>query len=85
MNNVAVITTKYVIENESPIVLVFKDIEGDWQFFGKEENIGEEDGRVVSLSEILDIDPSIEDILWIDNGTQAWREGYDKEWKYSKY
>ncbi|MDQ0065122.1 hypothetical protein J2T03_001005 [Chryseobacterium lathyri] len=30
MSNLAVITTKFVLENNSPIVSVFKDIEGDW-------------------------------------------------------
>lgn len=80
MNKLPVITTKFVIENNSPIVYVFRDEEGDWQFFGKEENIKEEDAKVISLDEILEIDPSINDILWISNGMQAWRDNVNSEW-----
>jgi hypothetical protein len=31
--NKAVITTKFVVENNSTIVSVFYDEDGDWQFF----------------------------------------------------
>lgn len=85
MEDVAVITTKFIIEDGSPIVSVFKDTEGDWQFFGKEENITEEDARVVSLREILELDSSIKDVLFMSNGMQAWRENYNEEWKISVY
>lgn len=83
MKETAVITTKFVIENKSPIVSVFRDEDGDWQFFSKEENIQEKDARVVSLNEILEIDSTIKDILWISNGMQAWRDNIDGEWNTS--
>ena len=83
MQKLAVITTKFVIENKSLIISVFRDEEGDWQFFGKEENIQEQDARVISLNEILEIDSSIKDILWINNGMQAWRVGINGEWNIS--
>lgn len=83
MQRTAVITTKFVIENKSPIVSVFRDEDGDWQFFGKEENIQEQDARVIGLDEILEIDLSIKDILWINNGMQAWRDTIDGEWNTS--
>ncbi|SEW25262.1 hypothetical protein SAMN05421841_1843 [Chryseobacterium wanjuense] len=74
MENLAVITTKFVLEDNSPIVSVFKDEEGDWQFFGKEKGILEEDARVIKLEEILRIDKSIGDILAIKNRSHVWRE-----------
>lgn len=80
MENLAVITTKFVIENNSPILSVFRDEEGDWQFFGFEE-VEEQDARVVSLEEILKIDPSIQEILWLSNGMTAHRENAQVEWK----
>ncbi|WP_035643494.1 hypothetical protein [Flavobacterium sp. ASV13] len=80
MKNIAVITTKFVLEKKSPIVSVFRDDDGDWQFFGKEEDIQEEDARVISLDEILKIDDSINDILWINNGMHAWRENKNEKW-----
>ena len=44
--NKSAITTKYVVNNNSIIVSVFYDEDGDWQFFGKEE-VSEEDAIVV--------------------------------------
>lgn len=85
MNNLAVITTKFVLENNSPIVSVFKDIEGDWQFFGPEENISEDEARVISLEEILQIDSSINEILTMENENHAWRTGIDDHWKIEQY
>lgn len=49
MDNLAVVTTRFIIDDNSPIVSVFKDDEGEWQFYGKEENILEEDAQVISL------------------------------------
>lgn len=79
MNNKPVFTTKFVIEDRSEIIYVTHDKEGDWQFFSKEE-ASEQEARVVSMDEILDLDNSIEEILWIPEGTEAWREGVGKEW-----
>ncbi len=85
MNNLAVITTKFVLENNSPIISVFRDEDGDWQFFGKENNISETDARVVSLNEILNLDKTIEQIITISKGMQAFRESKDKDWKTRVY
>lgn len=78
-----VFTTKYVIENNSPIIYVSHDLEGDWQFFGKEKNLTEDDGRIASLGEIVEIEPSIKEILWIPKGMQAWLDVTTKEWSTS--
>lgn len=56
MDNLAVVTTRFIIDDNSPIVSVFKDDEGEWQFYGKEENILEEDAQVISLEEVLKLD-----------------------------
>lgn len=78
--NVPVFTTKYAIENEALITNVVHDSEGDWQFFTKEDDTTNESARIVSLEEILTLDPSIEAILWIPEGTKAWRSDKDSEW-----
>ena len=75
-----VITTKYVINNISPVLTVYRDEDGDWQFFGEEINISEEDARVISLVEMLNLDPSIGNILWIGNGMKATRVSISDEW-----
>jgi len=81
--NQAVFTTKYVLENHSPIIYVSHDVDGDWQFFGQEDDLSEEDARIISLGEILKITPSLKEILWIPEGMQAWLNAETKEWQTS--
>ena len=53
--NVAVFTTKYVLELQSPILYVSHDEEdGAWQFFG-EEDVTESDCRIISLLNFLEL------------------------------
>ena len=80
----AVFTTKYVLERQSPIVYVSHDENGDWQFFGKEQNITEEDARVIAFGEILKISPLVEKILWITERMQAWLSETN-EWQTSLF
>ena len=75
-----VFTTKYVIQKESEIVFVAHDKEGEWQFFGRENDVHENDARIVSLKEIIDLDPTLNDILWIPEGTEARRARVGSEW-----
>lgn len=79
----AVITTKFVLEKQSRIVYVSHDVDGDWQFLGKEDGLSEEDARVVSLGEILKMESSIKDLLWMPEKMQAWWNADKKEWHTS--
>ena len=81
----AVITTRFVLENNSTIVSVFKDTDGEWQFFGNEECISEQDARIISLNEILQIDPTIKELFEITSGSHAYRENKDDDWKIEQY
>lgn len=81
--NQAVFTTKYVLENNSPVIYVSHDADGDWQFFGKEDGLNEEDARIISFGEILKINPSLKEILWIPEGMEAWFNDETKEWQTS--
>ena len=76
----AVFTTVYVIENNSPIVYVSHDIDGDWQFFGHEKDVEIDKARVVSLEEIIEIDSSVKDVLDMPRGTAAHRKSRESEW-----
>ncbi|MEN9548297.1 MAG: hypothetical protein RIR12_888 [Bacteroidota bacterium] len=84
MYNNPVFTTKFVIESKAEIIYVTHDREGYWQFFSNQD-ASEQEARVVSMDEILEIDPSLEEILWIPEGTEAWREGVGKEWVTKVY
>ena len=76
----AVFTTVYVIENNSPIVYVSHDMDGDWQFFGPEENVEMDKSRVVLLGEIIDMDSSLKELLDMPMGTAAYRKSRESEW-----
>jgi len=84
MDNKPVFTTKFVIEDRSEIIYVAHDKEGDWQFFSRED-ASEQDARIISINEILELDGSLKEILWIPEGTEAWREGVGKEWTTKVY
>jgi len=83
--NQAVFTTKYITEDKSIIVYVVHDKDEDWQFFGSEKGIDEKDGRVISLGEVIRLDPTIKEILWIPAGTEAWRANPGSEWTTGIY
>jgi hypothetical protein len=78
-----VITTKYVVENNSPIISVFYDEDGDWQFFGDEE-CSEEDALVISIQQILDIDKTLVNLPDMEKGHKAYRINKKSKWELAK-
>jgi len=82
--NQAVFTSKHVIENGSLITHVSHDPEGDWQFHS-EEDISEEDARIVGLGEIIEIDESVKGVLDMPIGCSATRNNRDENWIIGKY
>ena len=79
-NNQYVITTKYVINNNSPIIRVIHEKDGDWQFLGKEENLSESDAIVLSLEEIICLDKTLQNVLSLPLGKQAYRTSPKDNW-----
>ncbi len=77
----AVITTKFVLEKGSPILYVFhyKD-DGSWQFSGEETDIEDEDFRVISLEEIINIDKSVLEVSDLPLGGEAFRKSKELTW-----
>lgn len=78
--NTAVFTTKFVLENNHPILYVFHDAEdGAWQFHS--EDVAEQsDARIIALSEALDIDPSIAALDDLPEGWKATRQKPSTPW-----
>jgi hypothetical protein len=71
--NVAVFTTKQIIEKQKPILFVSHDEEdGAWQFHDGDLT-SSEDARIVSLLQIVTIDPSIMDLADLPYGWEASR------------
>lgn len=78
--NTAVFTTIYVMKNKEPITLVLHDSEdGAWQFFSNKKT-SEKDAMVVSLDEIIALDPSIAKLADMPLGYGAFRTKKEDPW-----
>ncbi len=78
--NTAIITTKYILDRQSPILFVFHYDDGSWQFSGPEEDLEDEDYRVISLEEIIAIDASVLEVADLPYEGEAYREQVDFPW-----
>jgi len=81
--NLATFTTRPVIDNELPILYVYHDEEGDWQFLCGSTN-DSEDMRMVSLKYIVEIDNSVNELHNLGLGEYAWRESISDKWNRDK-
>lgn len=77
--NLAVITSRNVLENHSPILEAIHNTDGIWEFYGSEP-LNTTDFRVVSLEEIVKLDVSINCILHIKEGYFAQRKDQESKW-----
>jgi hypothetical protein len=78
-----VYTTRFVIEDKSPIILVSHDEDGDWQFLSEEGPV-ESEARVILLGEMIQHDPSILEIADLALGAKAFRDNADCPWRIRK-
>lgn len=82
--NMAVITSIYVISKYSCITEVIHNSDGIWEFYG-DDALKEDDFKVISLEEVLQIDDSIYQILFsIHSGYYAKRINKNSEWNIHK-
>lgn len=79
--NTAVITTRYVLEDGSPILSIFHYDDGSWQFSGPEENLIDEDYRVLSLEEIIKMDSSVLEVADLPYEGEAYRDDKNSPWE----
>lgn len=80
--NTAVFTTSFIINEKKPITYVSHEIEdGAWQFFSDDEFIDfEKVAKLVSLEEIIDLDPSIIELSDLKEGYVAFRKTQNDKW-----
>ncbi len=76
----SVLTIKQVIIENQPVLFVNhnKD-DGTWQFFSR-DNFKMKDAIVVSLQEIIEKDPTLNDLFDLPLGWQASRESVSDAW-----
>ena len=78
--NCAAITLKSIVLDGKPILHIVHDEEDHgWQFLGLED-ANEEDVAVVSMSEIVEIDPTVKKVAHIKPGWRAWRQTRESAW-----
>ncbi|MCZ8522251.1 MULTISPECIES: hypothetical protein [Paenibacillus] len=78
--NVAVITIDRIMKRESPILYVtHDDDDGMWQFLDGSE-VKEEEAHLLSLKEMVNIDPSLTQLSDLPLGWIAWRDNQYSEW-----
>lgn len=80
--NLCVYTTRHVLEGK-PILNVFHNEDGDWQFHS-EEDPQIEDARLVSLEALVKLDRSLNELHHLGFGYKAWRESRDDEWNFER-
>jgi hypothetical protein len=77
-----VYTTKQAF-NGDPILYVYHNDDGDWQFHtSREPNL--DDAMLVSLEEITKLDPTINELYHLQYGWWAWRDNKNEDWKYEE-
>lgn len=81
--NVAVFTTRQVLEG-LPILRVIHEDEGDWQFLC-DTTYEVADLKVVALEELVNRDPTLNDLFQLNYGWQAWRVIEAADWQEEEY
>ena len=77
----AVFTTRFVLERQSPILIAYHYDDGSWQFSGREDNLTDEDFKVVSLGEIIELDKSLLDLCDMPINSEATRLSITSPWR----
>ena len=79
--NLGTVTTKRVLEDGAPILMVSHDADdGGWQFLCGTTN-DPKDGRIVCLADIVSSDPSVCEVADLPVGWVAFRDAIGSPWK----
>ena len=84
--NLAVIVDAAVLEGKQWIAYVSHDADdGGWQFHGpKSDDDTEHGASLVSLKNILEIDPTIQDLTGLELGYCAFRDSKEGGWQIAE-
>ena len=79
------ITNKTIINDGAPILHVYHDINNHgWHFLGIED-VDDNDIVLITMEEIVELDPSVEEVAHIEPGWHAWRSEIGDEWIFAEY
>ncbi|MCW3463036.1 DUF4262 domain-containing protein [Chitinophaga nivalis] len=79
--NIGVYVTSQAFKGD-PILYVYHDEEGDWQFLTS-ETPDANDVKLVCLEEITRLDPGINHLFHLQYGWRAWRNTAGDAWQYA--
>ena len=82
--SICVFSTKGIVENRACINHIVHDYDGDWQFLNLEEDLTEDNARLLSLEEVIDMDNSIANVLKMDIGYYAIKSENTNSWIIKK-
>ena len=80
-----VFTCTHILDGLSPVRLVTHHFDdGSWQFLCGEEGHGPADAVIITLGELLELDPELEKLSDLPVGCCAMRKDADAAWEYGK-
>jgi len=80
--NTKVLTTKFVMQDMQPVLHVRHSMCGEWQFHCGNDDFSAKNIMLVSLSNLLECDSSLNGIFDLPLNRSASREFVGDEWKY---
>lgn len=80
--NLGIFTTRQWLENDEPIVRVIHEDDGDWQFLTEE--IDFENGKLVTLEQMVLKDKTLNEIFDLEYGEEAERDFIGGKWRRNK-
>ncbi len=81
--NVATFTVAEIAEGKSPIIYVYHDLDETWQFHPGDD-IDSDKPKLLSLEEIVKLDPSVKELADLPTGWMATRKSKNDKWVRSK-
>lgn len=83
--NCGVITIRQVVSGEEPILDVYHDLDDHgWQFIGA-SGANTDDGMIVSLQAIVELDPTVLEVADMEPGWVARRDSADAPWVRERF
>ena len=80
----AVFSSTYIFKDGLPVLYVVHDSEGDWQFHAGNGDFDTSKLMLVSLKNVLDYDPALNEVSDLPVDFMATRKSVDDPWVYSK-
>ena len=75
----AIFTCPHILAGAS-ILYVTHDIEGDWQFLCEHDSHTEENAKIITLKQVVELDNTVNDLYEMPKGVGAKRDSVGAKW-----